>query len=223
MPFLRLYLLRHGQTASYDAITFNGWLDVDLSDLGRRQLDQTVSALKGQRIDAVYSSDLRRAVYGGSALARELGLTLRVEPKFKEINFGLCEGLTYEEMKVKYADVAGRLVRPDGGDFQFPGGEGAEGFRARIREALTALKKSHPEGCVALYCHAGVCRAILAEALGLDNTQMWGLSQDHACLNVIDFFPTGGAMVRLVNGDLGPTGYNRPGPGYDRLTYLAKA
>jgi broad specificity phosphatase PhoE len=74
MPFLRLFFLRHGQTVAHGKLAFNGWTDVDLTDEGRRQLDEAALALRGLGIDAVYSSDLKRAVYGGTALAGELGL-----------------------------------------------------------------------------------------------------------------------------------------------------
>jgi alpha-ribazole phosphatase/probable phosphoglycerate mutase len=220
MSFLRLYFLRHGQTVDYQKYLFNGWRDVDLTDQGREQLDQAVLALKGQPIEAVYSSDLKRALYGGTALAKQLGLELIVEPSFREVSFGQCEGLNFQEIRAKFPDLASDILRPDGGEFAFPGGEGAADFRIRIKKALEKLRQTHPQGSVALVCHAGVCRAILAEALELSNTRMWAIDQDFACLNVIDFFSAGGLRIRLVNGFLGPTGYAQPGPGYDRLTYV---
>jgi broad specificity phosphatase PhoE len=223
MSFLRLYFLRHGQTVNYQKYIFNGWTDVDLTDEGRQQLDHAVLALKDQRIDAVYSSDLKRALYGGRALAKQLGLEPRVEPKFREVSFGLCEGLNFTEIKERFPDLANDILKPDGGEFNFPEGEGAANFRERVSGALVELRRNHAEGCVALVCHAGVCRAILADALNLSNTEMWMVDQDFACLNVIDYFQGGGLRVRLVNGYLGPNGYHQPGPGYDRLTYLEKS
>jgi broad specificity phosphatase PhoE len=211
--------LRHGQTVEYEKFLFNGWRDVDLTDQGREQIDQAVLALKGQPLDAVYSSDLKRALYGGQALAKQLGQELRVEKNFREVNFGLCEGLNFPAIKEKFPNLASDILRPDGGEFSFPGGESAPAFRSRIQSALQALREKHPGGAVALVCHAGVCRAILAEALGLTNTQMWTIHQDFACLNVVDFYQSGGHRIRLINGYLGPNGYNQPGPGYDRLTY----
>jgi alpha-ribazole phosphatase/probable phosphoglycerate mutase len=109
------------------------------------------------------------------------------------------------------------MLRPDGGEFRFPEGETGDEFRKRIGAALGELRRKHPEGRVALVCHAGVCGAILAEAMGLSNAAMWSVVQDFGCLNVIDFFEGGGSRVRLVNGYLGPEGYRWPGPGRDRL------
>jgi broad specificity phosphatase PhoE len=220
MSFLRLYFLRHGQTIDYEKFLFNGWRDVDLTDQGREQMDQAVLALKDQPIEAVYSSDLKRALYGGKALAKQLALELKVEPNFREVNFGLCEGLNFQGIKEKFPHLASDILRPDGGEFAFPEGEAAADFRLRIKKALNDLRQKHPSGSVALICHAGVCRVILAEALELSNTRMWTIHQDFACLNLIDFFESGGLRIRLVNGYLGPNGYHQPGPGYDRLTYV---
>jgi broad specificity phosphatase PhoE len=219
MSYLRLYCVRHGQTVESPRYTFNGWTDVELSDEGRRQLDEAALALGGLRVDAVYSSDLRRAVYGARALAARLGQEPRVEPGFREVNFGLCEGLVFREIRERFPELAVDILSPDGGEFLFPGGEGAQMFRERIRGALAGLRERHPQGCVALFCHAGVGRALLAEALNLTNTQMWCIDQDFACLNVIDYFENGGLRIKLVNGFLGPDGYFQAGPGLDRLAY----
>ncbi|MDR2455001.1 MAG: histidine phosphatase family protein [Deltaproteobacteria bacterium] len=217
MSYLRLFCIRHGQTTAASGSIFNGWTDVDLSETGRRQLDQAASALKGLRFDAVWSSDLRRAVYGAKALAAQIGVELVITEEFRELNFGICEGLPFDEIAKRHPELAERLSAPMGSDFVFPGGESASSFRDRIRGALANLIERHPQGRVALFSHAGVGRAILANILEMDYGQMWSLQQDHASLNVIDFFPNGGLRIMLVNGYLGPEGYYQSGPGFERL------
>ncbi|MDR2141668.1 MAG: histidine phosphatase family protein [Deltaproteobacteria bacterium] len=219
MSFLRLFFIRHGQTENFGSYPFNGWTDVQLTDEGRRQLDQTVQALRGVPLTAVYSSDLSRAAYGGLALARELGLSLKAEKDFREIFFGKLEGLTWSVIQEKYPDLAERISHP-GADVTFPGGESASQFRARVEGALARLLKDHPVGQVALVAHAGVNRAILAGLLGLSLAAMWSITQDFACLNVVDIYPEGGAQVRLVNAYAGPEGYYQGGPGFERIARL---
>jgi broad specificity phosphatase PhoE len=220
MGFLRLYCVRHGQTEGYGEYPFNGWTDVQLTEEGRRQLDQAVEALRGISISAVYSSDLSRAAYGGLALARALNLTLRPNFSFREINFGECEGLVWRDLAERFPNLAEEIVHP-GADVEFPGGESASQFRLRVVAGLYDLLKTHPEGQVALIAHAGVNRAILAEALGLNLSAMWSIAQDFACLNVIDFYQEGGRQVRLVNAYPGPEGYGLgEGPGFERIARL---
>jgi broad specificity phosphatase PhoE len=217
MSFLRLFCLRHGETVESRKYTFNGWTDVDLTEEGKRQLDEAALALKGLHLDAIYSSDLKRAMYGGQALAKQTGLELNVEPEFREVHFGDCEGLRFPQIKERYPLVADDILRPDGGEFLFPGGEGAKVFRERIMRAQEKLLAKHPQGSVALVSHSGVGRALLANALGLTNTKMWTLTQDFACLNVIDFMEDGGVRILLINGFLGPEGYHQRGPGFARF------
>ena len=217
MSYLRLFCVRHGQTMA-SGVIFNGWQDVDLSELGRQQIDEAVDVLKDFHFDAVWASDLRRAAYGAKALAAKAGLEPVITSEFRELNFGICEGLPFSDIAKNHPELAEALAAPMGTDFVFPGGESAGGFRERIKGALGKLREKHPTGNVALFSHAGVGRAILANLLGLGYPEMWALQQDHAALNVIDLFPEGGLRVLLVNGYLGPGGYHSPGMGFERLS-----
>ncbi|MDR2442727.1 MAG: histidine phosphatase family protein [Deltaproteobacteria bacterium] len=217
MEFLRLFCIRHGQTVTNQGYVFNGWTDVELSEEGKRQLNEAVAALKGLTFDAIYSSDLIRAVYGGKALAAQAGLNLIEEKQFRELHFGDCEGLPFAKIQELYPALAEELIAPEGKDFKFPNGETAGFFRQRVGEALKALRERHPSGMVALFSHAGVGRAILAALLGLSDPQMWSFEQDHGCLNLLDIYPNGAVRVRVVNGYLGPNGYHQKGPGFERL------
>jgi broad specificity phosphatase PhoE len=84
------------------------------------------------------------------------------------------------------------------------------------------LRERHPTGRVALFSHAGVGRAILANLMNLDYNQMWTFEQDYACLNLIDIYPNGALRIRLVNGYLGPAGYHQAGNGFQRLAVEAE-
>ena len=217
MDYLRLFTVRHGETVDRVGYVFNGWKDVELSELGRSQLDDAVGALRDLPFDAVYSSDLRRASYGGRALAAVKDLEAAELPGFREIHFGLCEGLPFKEIEARFPDLAKELGAPDGGDFRFPEGESASEFRRRVEKSLADLQERHPTDRVALFCHSGVGRAILANVLGLDDRRMWTMEQDFACLNVIDLFPGGGARIKVVNGYLGPGGLRSPSPAFKKL------
>ncbi|MDR2422949.1 MAG: histidine phosphatase family protein [Deltaproteobacteria bacterium] len=219
MNFLRLYFIRHGQTENYGDYPFNGWTDVQLTEEGRRQLDQAVEVLAEIPLAAVYSSDLSRAAYGGLALARAKGLSLNALGEFREICFGDCEGLNWSVIQERYPKLAEGIAHP-GVDVEFPGGESASRFRGRVAQALGRLIQAHPVGQVALVAHAGVNRAILSELMGLNLAAMWSIAQDFACLNVADVYPEGGSQVRLVNAYAGPEGYFKAGPGFERIARL---
>ena len=219
---LRLFFIRHGQTENFDNPPFNGWRDAQLTEAGRRQLDQVAEALAPVPFEAVYASDLSRAVYGGRCLAEKRGLGLVVGPQWREMSFGRWEGLTYGQIAPEDQAVIRRIFSPGGGgaDQPFPGGgESSSGFCRRVAEALAGLRAAHPEGGrVALVTHGGVCRMLLALFLKIPPESVWAvLQQDFAAVNMADIYPNDRVIVHLVNGYAGPEGYHRAGPGLERL------
>ncbi|MDR1079873.1 MAG: histidine phosphatase family protein [Deltaproteobacteria bacterium] len=218
-PFgrLRLYLLRHGETRTEGRHPFNGWTDVDLSDLGRTQLEAAARALLQVPFDRVISSDLYRARYGGALLASGAGVAHETDAEWREMNFGDCEGLEFREVEERYPELAADVMSPAGKAIAFPGGETDRDFVGRIGAALRRLASETPEGKVALVSHSGTGRAVLASLFGFSTPVMWSFHQDHAGLHVVDVFAGGTAVVRVLNAYLGPEGYASPGPGADFL------
>ncbi len=208
---LSLFFLRHGQTESKNGRPpFNGWRDAPLTELGRRQLDEAASALAHVPFEAVYSSDLQRAVYGGRKLAEARNLELKVEEKWREISFGRWEGLTYQEIYAEAPELITKIFSPDGFDVPFPGGESLADFFQRISRALDELQKAHPEGGrIALTAHGGVCKALWGRFLNVSLETAWAIWQDFAAVNVVDIHPGGRIVTRLVNGFAGSEGFAR--------------
>jgi broad specificity phosphatase PhoE len=217
LEHLRLYLLRHGETQDYEKHLFNGWRDAPLTERGKRQLDRAAEVLQGIPFDAVYSSDLQRARYGGERIARAGGVPLGVTADFREMSFGDCEGLTFSELQDKFPALAEGIMSPQSGRVSFPGGETDLGFFARICRASAELVERHPRGRVLLVSHAGVGRAVLADYLGLSTSSMWALHQDFAGLHVLDIYQNGTYVIRVLNAYLGPEGYAPGSPGYLNL------
>ncbi|MDR3152794.1 MAG: histidine phosphatase family protein [Deltaproteobacteria bacterium] len=217
MKRLRLYLLRHGETQTNGRYPFNGWTDVPLSDKGKAQLEAAARALAPVRFDRVISSDLFRARFGGELLAGGAGLKLETDPDWREMHFGECEGLEFEEIRRLHPELGESVMNPEGREVSFPGGESGQGFSARVAGALARLRAETPVGRVALVSHAGTARAVLAALFGFSVAVMWSFHQSHGCLHVVDVYPGSAAACRVLNAYLGPEGYASPGPGLDFL------
>jgi broad specificity phosphatase PhoE len=185
--------------------------------LGKKQLDAAVAALSGIGFSAIYSSDLSRAKYGAEALASATGAPLTISSEWREMNFGECEGHSYGEIKEKFPSLAKRIMYPDGDVIQFPDGESDRSFVARIAKALAWLSEKHTEGAVCLVSHSGVGRAVLAEFMRLPAKNLWSIEQNFAHLHVVDVYPDGNYVIKLINGYLGPEGYHTEGPGVDTI------
>src|SRR5215470_11233282 len=91
---LQLFVLRHGETDFSRERRFAGGRDVPLSDLGRRQCEAAARALSDVLVAAIYASPLDRARTSAETIAKPHRLDVRIEPAFREIDYGEWEGRT---------------------------------------------------------------------------------------------------------------------------------
>jgi len=120
-----------------------------------------------------------------------------VDRRLREIDFGVVEGLTYDEVERAYpALLQAWMERPT--EVTFPEGEPVAAMAARVRDALADLLRVRPNQTTLVVSHGGVNRIVLADALGLPLASMFRLSQDYACFNVVEYW-TGHTAVRAMN------------------------
>jgi broad specificity phosphatase PhoE len=97
----RMLLVRHGQSEWNAAGRWQGQADPPLSDLGREQARRAAAALAS--VEAIYASDLRRAVETARIIAGELALDpVVVDPDLRERDAGEWSGLTRVEIEAQY-------------------------------------------------------------------------------------------------------------------------
>jgi alpha-ribazole phosphatase/probable phosphoglycerate mutase len=194
----RLYLIRHGQVADGHTHLYHGHNDIHLSPKGVEQLEQLARQLVGAPLAAVYASDLTRSLEGARVLCRGRELEPVIIPEFREVNFGLWEGLSFEEIAARFPEELQARFK-DLANFRIPGGESLGDVRDRALPRLKELVKQHPGQAFAVVAHAGVNRVILSEALGVSFNNIFRIDQSYGCLNIIDYFPDL-PVVRLING-----------------------
>jgi alpha-ribazole phosphatase len=194
----RLYLVRHGQVADGHTDRYHGHNDIGLSAQGVRQFEALAAQLEPVPLAGIYASDLTRAQIGAEIISRGRKVTPQIIPEFREIHFGVWEGLNFTEIAERYpAELEARFR--DLTSFRIPGGESLTDVRARALPRLTDLISQHRQKAFLIVAHAGINRVILSDALGLSLEFLFRLDQNYGCLNVIDYFPDL-AVVRLLNG-----------------------
>jgi alpha-ribazole phosphatase len=200
----RVYLVRHGQVADGHTDRYHGHNDIGLSANGVRQFEELAAQLEPVPLAGVYASDLTRALTGAKIISRGRPVTPQIIPEFREVNFGVWEGLNFTEIGERYPDELQARFQ-DLTSFRIPGGESLTDVRARALPRLQALIEQHHEEAFIIVAHAGVNRILLCEALGLPLAHLFRLDQNYGCLNVIDYFPDL-AVVRLLNGGVNGVG-----------------
>ncbi len=178
----RVTLLRHGRTAWNASRRLQGHVDIPLDAHGLAQAAQLAQAFHGEPLDAVYSSDLQRALQTAAPLAAAAGLPVQPQASLRERSFGHLEGATFEEVEQHWPEEARRWRSREPG-FAPGGGEALQDFYRRCVQAVADLASRHPGGHIVVVAHGGVLDCLYRAAVGvaLQAPRTWQL--DNATLN----------------------------------------
>ncbi len=167
MNDLKIYVARHGQSQANHLNIIQGQTSTPLSELGMRQAEALGRALSNLDFDAVYSSDLERALQTAQRAAPSQ--TPQPCKELREWHLGVFQGLTYQEAEEKYP-VEWHAFKNSLPGFRIPGGESGEEIYQRTHLFLEELLQRHPQGRVLLVTHGGILRSILKFALGFQGS-----------------------------------------------------
>lgn len=169
-----LILIRHGYSTSNASGCYTGQLDAPLDAIGREQAAQLADYLcQNMHIDALYASDLSRAVETLRPTAERLGLPLHTDAALRELDVGKWTGVPYEKVKELYPEDFARYQS----DVTAPctGGESAIAACRRIWEAMRRILHEQNSKTVAVCSHALACRlfACLADGFGMEQVKAY--------------------------------------------------
>ena len=162
----RIILVRHGETEWNRESRIQGHTDSVLTAEGRAQAAAIGARLAAERIDAIVSSDLGRAMDTAARIAMRCGHPVAGDPRLRERCFGLGEGLTYDEAGVRYPDAFSRRRETDP-DFAIPGGESRRAFHERIGRAFDDLAREHAGTRIVVVTHGGVLATMYRRIHGI--------------------------------------------------------
>ena len=183
----RLLLVRHGLTDHNIDRRVAGYTDVNLNEEGLRQVEKLNMRLADEKIDAVYSSDLQRAIDTAQGAVSGRDIDIETIYELREMNFGEAEEMTFTEMNEKYPDLARSVMNVDSG-LSFPGGESFADFVDRVRGFLKILEKFSEDHTILVVSHGATLRVIICELLGIDPNHWYQLGIDNASLSVVNTY-----------------------------------
>jgi glucosyl-3-phosphoglycerate phosphatase len=158
----RIILLRHGRTAWNAQRRFQGHLDPPLDEIGRTQAYEVATLIAALRPELLVSSDSARAWQTAEIIGEVAELPARGEPRLRERGLGHWEGLTREEVAVKYPDEYADWAA--GRDVSGRGGESRDEVAAR---ALAAFIELPAVPTVVLVTHSATAMALTNALLGI--------------------------------------------------------
>ena len=187
---MKLYLIRHGRQCSKLCN-----VDVDLSEEGYRQASLLGERLFREKIQAVYSSSLLRAVETAQAANLYWNVEHFIRPELGEISFGDMEGMSDEEIAVVYKDFKDQQGRMEEG-LPYPGGECACDVVRRAEPVFMEMVRSGYDR-IAVVTHGGVIRSMTAHYLGIPMARwrILGTSLENCSITQLDWDEENGRFL----------------------------
>jgi alpha-ribazole phosphatase len=196
---IELILVRHGETNSNVKGTYLGWTDIGLNEKGIQQAFLAKEKLKGEKVDAIFCSPLKRARRTAEIINENLSLEINHCEGLKERNFGCWDDLTYQEITHKYPKEY-ECYTNDWVNYCIKGGESAKQSYERTTGFIKDLIGRSDNGTFIIVTHLGCIRNILAFLLELNIEGAWHFRVDNAGITRIQINDEKYAYLSLLNG-----------------------
>ncbi|MFP6873847.1 MAG: histidine phosphatase family protein [Verrucomicrobiales bacterium] len=184
-----LFIIRHGETEWNLSGLHHGHMDSRLTPAGERQAQLLGKrfASEGTRFDAVYTSDLGRAMQSVQRICRAAGQQdiIQKEPRLRERALGLLEGLTYAEIAEQMPGDHKQHTSGDP-DYRPEGGESWRDIYNRTGNILNELAHYHDGGCILCVTHGGVISMAMKSCMGMDLAAKRRFHIQNTALNVLE-------------------------------------
>ena len=166
-----ILLIRHGETAWNAVRRLQGHIDIPLNEEGERQAGALGHALAAERVDAIISSDLQRAMQTAQGVASHYdGATVQTDAQLRERCYGVFEGMLYADIERQYPDDYALWQARDIDAVMPPGERVAESFRQFYQRSIAGISHwagRHPGQTIVVVAHGGVLECAYREAVGM--------------------------------------------------------
>jgi len=192
---LRVILVRHGETDwNQEGRVQGSGSDRELTETGKQQAESIGLKLRQERIQAIYSSPLRRALDTAQVIARHHQVEVQIEPSLNEIYAGELEGIPIK----KLGSYLSELVAREQGDesvSKLYGGERLAAVQQRAWSIIQRLADKHSDGAIVVVSHYFVILSIICSVLNMPPSEMGRLKLDVGSISTIVFSERG---IRLA-------------------------
>ncbi len=181
----QIILVRHGETEWNVGEIFRGRIDIELNKTGIKQAELLAKYLSYLRIDAIYSSPLRRALTTAEIMANYHKLDVVITPGLIDFDYGEWQGLPHQEVKDRYKELYAQWINHPG-RVRMPAGESLDEVRKRAVSVVDRVIAKY-EGSVVLVSHRVVNKVLICALLGLDNSHFWNVRQDTCGITIFTY------------------------------------
>ncbi len=196
---LEIIIVRHGETDSNKKGTYLGWTDIELNEEGIRQAGGARDRLKGEKIDMILSSPLKRTRQTAEIINENFNLDIEYFESLKERNFGIWDNLTYREVSEKYPEEC-KAWAEDWMNYCVEVGESHVQMGERVKNFLDKLVAGKENGKILIVTHLGCAKMIILHLLCMPLEDYWRFSMNNAGIVRIEVNDEKYAYLTMLNG-----------------------
>jgi broad specificity phosphatase PhoE len=183
---MRVIAVRHGETEWNAELREMGHLDSPLTPVGVRQAQALGHRLKGMGFDALYTSDLGRAIQTAEIIGAICRTPVQLHSGLRERHMGIFQGLTRQEINEKYPEEMATYERLGFLDV-IPEGETAQERTDRSVRVLTEIASRHPEQTIVVVTHGGFLTGFLGFVLSIPFSNGRRFRKENASFNAFEY------------------------------------
>ena len=181
----QIILVRHGETEWNVEEVFRGRLDIERNETGVKQAKLLAEHLSNMKIDAIYSSPLKRALTTAEMVAGFHKLNVLIEPGLIDFDYGEWQGLSHREVRDMYKELYAQWINhPE--LVRMPAGETLDEVSKRAMSIVDRAIAKY-EGIVVLVSHRVVNKVLICALLGLDSSHFWNVRQDTCGMTIFSY------------------------------------
>lgn len=195
-----IYLVRHGTTKWNEQLRYQGRADNPLDEAGERQGALLTGYFADIPVDLGVTSPLQRAqkTLQYCLASQKHEVPVIVEPGVIEIDFGIADGLTRDEIQAQYPELYRMFILDeDRGHAVPPGGEPMQHVYDRMRDTILRLASEHPGQTIVIASHGTAIQTFLNYASGIPCSNLRRFLLYNVSVSCVEIDTEGNAVLRF--------------------------
>jgi len=191
---VKLFLSRHAETEHTREGIVQGHSNSKLSEKGLKQAEALAKEFSQREIDAVYSSDMKRAAKTAEKIADPQGLKVNKSKDLREVDRSSFEVKPFEQMvkEIRESETEDYLWKPENG-------ESLEETKKRAVERVEDIKNNHRGEKIVVISHGGTIGATMMGLMGRTAKNSYKLKQSNCSINRLKWDKKRRWQVEKVN------------------------
>lgn len=192
----KIIIVRHGQTNWNILGKVQGQEDIELNEIGKEQAKKLASKLTKEKIDIIYTSDLKRSYQTAKIISDTINSNIIIDKNLREIHFGNWQGLTLTNIKKDFKKEY-IIWRTEPHKLNLPGAEKLIEVQERMKKIINNVLRSENQN-ILIVSHATAIKTLILGILDLDLAKFNNIKIDNTSISIIEYHSTG-PIIKLLN------------------------